>query len=97
MDVHGFNVSEDLFSSLQRSAHIWLRMLGSLTFYRRLLNDHVFSNPMFLSISRASPNRLDNAGEGGARKLPTIGHAIAGIMAGATVSFIAGNQSPVWV
>ncbi|GAM82186.1 hypothetical protein ANO11243_001650 [Dothideomycetidae sp. 11243] len=58
-------------------------MLGSLTFYRRLLNDNVFQ-----------PMR--RRGEGGKSlfkahddRLPTFGHAIAGVMAGCTVSFIA--------
>lgn len=65
-------------------------MLGSLTFYRRMLHENVFSNP---AISALSPTRLSFGGAGSQRqeasKLPTIGHAIAGVMAGATVSFIA--------
>ena len=65
-------------------------MLGSLTFYRRLLNDNVFSNPSFNALTRASTHKIDNAKKNGERRLPTIGHAVAGIMAGATVSFIAG-------
>ena len=60
-------------------------MLGSLTFYRRLLNDNIFSNPAFDTLGREA------AGERSAQQLPTIGHAVAGIMAGATVSFVAGN------
>ncbi|KAF2087470.1 mitochondrial carrier [Saccharata proteae CBS 121410] len=52
-------------------------MLGSLTLYRRLLNEHIF-NPV--------PN-LDYFES--AKKLPTVGHGLAGIMAGCTVSFIA--------
>jgi len=56
-------------------------MLGSLTVYRRLLHDHVFSNPRFRPHVAAS----DLAKE----KLPAFGHGIAGILAGATVSFIA--------
>ncbi|KAF2269827.1 mitochondrial carrier [Lojkania enalia] len=51
-------------------------MLGSLSVYRRALNDNVF-NP-----------RPGLMGEQG--KLPVIGHAMAGMMAGWTVSFIAG-------
>ena len=69
---------------------ISIRMLGSLTFYRRLLNDNVFSNPSFLAITRASTQKLGDLKDEGARKLPTVGHALAGIMAGTTVSFIAG-------
>lgn len=65
-------------------------MLGSLTFYRRILHENVFSNS---AISALSPTRLSLGGAGSQRqeasKLPTIGHAIAGVMAGATVSFIA--------
>ncbi|KAL6715661.1 hypothetical protein ACLMJK_006622 [Lecanora helva] len=64
-------------------------MLGSLTFYRRLLNDNVFSNPAFRTFKQASTHSLDKAKKGAENNLPTIGHAIAGIMAGATVSFIA--------
>jgi solute carrier family 25 (mitochondrial carnitine/acylcarnitine transporter), member 20/29 len=53
-------------------------MLGSLTVYRRLLSEHVFN------VSR------DEASVANAyAKLPTLGHGIAGVMAGATVSFIA--------
>lgn len=48
-------------------------MLGSLTLYRRLLHDHVFSRP----------------GSGEKLPLPAFGHGIAGILAGSTVSFVA--------
>jgi solute carrier family 25 carnitine/acylcarnitine transporter 20/29 len=55
-------------------------MLGSLSVYRRVLNDNVFN-----------PRRaLTTSNHGESHKLPTVGHAIAGVMAGATVSFIAG-------
>ncbi len=56
--------------------------LGSLTFYRRVLKDNVFCSPSILTISRASKQQVED-------RLPTIGHGIAGIMAGATVSLIA--------
>lgn len=56
-------------------------MLGSLTFYRRLLRDKVFSNPSF----RPGPSLAQLANE----PLPSFGHGIAGILAGGTVSFIA--------
>ncbi|KAF2757614.1 mitochondrial carrier [Pseudovirgaria hyperparasitica] len=49
-------------------------MLGSLTVYRRELLERVFTTPTLRTI--------DN-------KLPPVGHGVAGIMAGATVSFIA--------
>jgi hypothetical protein len=54
------------------------RMLGSLNVYRHILNDHIFHPGQGLHAVRS---------EG--PKLPTIGHGIAGIMAGCTVSFIA--------
>jgi solute carrier family 25 (mitochondrial carnitine/acylcarnitine transporter), member 20/29 len=56
-------------------------MLGSLTLYRRLLRENVFSNPALYP--RIPAAELAN------KKLPAFGHGIAGIMAGATVSFIA--------
>ena len=64
-------------------------MLGSLTFYRRILYENVFSNPAFIAVARASRHKLDPAKDAAENKLPTIGHAIAGVMAGSTVSFIA--------
>ena len=57
-------------------------MLGSLTLYRQLLHDSVFSSPTF----RRNTPREVLAKE----PLPTVGHSIAGTMAGCTVSFIAG-------
>lgn len=53
-------------------------MLGSLTLYRRLLLENVYP------VSRRS-------GDTGSvvEQLPTLGHGIAGVMAGSTVSFIA--------
>ena len=70
-------------------AHLASRMLGSLTFYRRILHENIFSNPAFIAVSRASRHKLDTAKDAAENKLPTIGHAIAGVMAGSTVSFIA--------
>lgn len=64
-------------------------MLGSLTFYRRILKDHVFSSPSILAISRASSRKIGHANHQVEDRLPTSGHGIAGIMAGGTVSFIA--------
>ncbi|KAF2470244.1 mitochondrial carrier [Lindgomyces ingoldianus] len=52
-------------------------MLGSLSVYRRILNDNIFN-----------PTRELNFGQ--QPKLPVLGHAMAGTMAGWTVSFIAG-------
>jgi solute carrier family 25 (mitochondrial carnitine/acylcarnitine transporter), member 20/29 len=61
-------------------------MLGSLTFYRKFLSENFFS-PSQLSASPSSYARREGPVE--VSKLPTIGHAMAGVMAGATVSFIA--------
>ena len=59
-------------------------MLGSLTLYRRLLNENVFqplrARPTSKAIWLSDEER---------KKLPAVGHGIAGMMAGWTVSFIA--------
>lgn len=58
-------------------------MLGSLTLYKRLLLENVFSKPelrKWVPFSRGQPDL---------GTLPSFGHGIAGIMAGTTVSFIA--------
>ncbi|CAL8575679.1 hypothetical protein XPA_001590 [Xanthoria parietina] len=60
-------------------------MLGSLTFYRRILKDHVFSKPLFQGVQTDAINKVVNV----EARLPTFGHGIAGILAGWTVSFIA--------
>jgi len=57
-------------------------MLGSLTLYRRLLLENVFSKPHIRQwIPFSSRQDLGT--------LPSFGHGIAGILAGTTVSFIA--------
>ena len=56
-------------------------MLGSLTLYRRLLLENVFSNPRIRPFLPFSSTDLHT--------LPSFGHGIAGILAGTTVSFIA--------
>ncbi|KAI1438425.1 carrier protein YMC2 [Xylaria sp. CBS 124048] len=58
-------------------------MLGSLTIYRRLLAENVFTPKLLLSNDNATPPLPAVA------HLPSFGHGIAGIMAGSTVSFIA--------
>lgn len=64
-------------------------MLGSLTFYRKLLLNTVFF-PNTMPASQSSLTRASSTAEAQQPpKLPTIGHGLAGIMAGATVSFIA--------
>jgi len=58
-------------------------MLGSLTLYRRLLLENVFSKSHlrpYLPFCRSQPDL---------KTLPSFGHGIAGILAGTTVSFIA--------
>lgn len=64
-------------------------MLGSLTFYRRVLHENFFSNPSMLALTPSPAARAAMDSEQVTHKLPTLGHAIAGVMAGATVSFIA--------
>src|SRR5580700_2957174 len=64
-------------------------MLGSLTFYRKLLHQNLF-RPERVIVPPPNSARwvmLPPPTEPG--KLPTLGHGLAGIMAGATVSFIA--------
>ena len=64
-------------------------MLGSLTFYRRVLHENFFVHP---HINARTPSAIQietPAIENTMRKLPAVGHGIAGIMAGWTVSFIA--------
>jgi solute carrier family 25 carnitine/acylcarnitine transporter 20/29 len=58
-------------------------MLGSLTLYRRLLHENVFSKPEIRRITPFARYQPDP------NTLPSFGHGIAGIMAGTTVSFIA--------
>lgn len=67
-------------------------MLGSLTLYKRILNDNLF-NPILTppsprSLDVIAPN-LSHAMEYTRPPLPIAGHALAGVMAGWTVSFIA--------
>lgn len=58
-------------------------MLGSLTLYKRLLLENVFSNPQLRNAIPFTSSQQD------LHNLPSFGHGIAGIMAGCTVSFIA--------
>ena len=64
-------------------------MLGSLTFYRRMLKDNVFSNPTIQTITRVSNHTIQQASGQIETRLPAFGHGIAGILAGCTVSFVA--------
>jgi solute carrier family 25 (mitochondrial carnitine/acylcarnitine transporter), member 20/29 len=65
-------------------------MLGSLTFYRKLLHQTLFS-PTHMSASPSGFARRDlsDMSPEQIHRLPTLGQGLAGIMAGATVSFIA--------
>lgn len=72
MEGHSISVEADCCS-----------MLGSLTLYRRLLLENVFSNPRIRAVTPFSKSQQDM------NTLPSFGHGIAGIMAGTTVSFIA--------
>ncbi|RDL39226.1 Mitochondrial carrier [Venustampulla echinocandica] len=64
-------------------------MLGSLTFYRKFLHRTLF-NPHHTFASPISFAQSDIPLQNGKlHKLPTLGHAMAGVMAGATVSFVA--------
>ena len=56
-------------------------LMGSLTLYRRLLKDHIFTNPVFNPEVPISTLQT--------RPLPSYGHGIAGLFAGTTVSFVA--------
>lgn len=53
-------------------------MLGSLSVYRRLLLENVWTNRMFVDEETIKKNTL-----------PSVGHGFAGMAAGATVSFVA--------
>ena len=64
-------------------------MLGSLNVYRRLLHEHVFTRESLLKHAPHTIRKSQSVIEEQVHKLPTIGHAIAGIMAGWTVSLIA--------
>lgn len=64
-------------------------MLGSLTYYRKLLNRTLFSPTRLYDSPSAFAQRSTPLSNDDLRKLPTLGHAMAGVMAGATVSFIA--------
>lgn len=70
-------------------------MLGSLSVYRRLMAQHVFHTdtwaPGTLLPAKRSPSSSTIASSSSAPQtaLPSFGHGLAGILAGATVSFIA--------
>lgn len=63
-------------------------MLGSLNFYRRILQENIFSKPFLVPLPSSAATQ-STATTKAREELPSIGHAIAGVMAGSTVSFVA--------
>lgn len=62
-------------------------MLGSLTLYRRILLENIFSKSQirpYIPFSNSSQLQMNDL-----NTLPSFGHGIAGLMAGITVSFVA--------
>ncbi|KAI9742312.1 MAG: hypothetical protein M1818_004212 [Claussenomyces sp. TS43310] len=64
-------------------------MLGSLTFYRKVLSQTLFSPARMTASPYTLGQRDVHLNREQIHKLPTVGHGLAGVMAGATVSFIA--------
>jgi solute carrier family 25 (mitochondrial carnitine/acylcarnitine transporter), member 20/29 len=64
-------------------------MLGSLTFYRRLLLENVFTSPTVFALDPFVRSRTGVVDKSSPAQLPALGHAIAGVMAGWTVSLVA--------
>ncbi|KAI1081309.1 mitochondrial carrier [Whalleya microplaca] len=67
-------------------------MLGSLTVYRRLLAEHVFVRQVPAHAGTPPPPEREGpiaATSHAAAHLPPVGHGVAGVLAGCTVSFIA--------
>jgi len=89
MDVHGLIVWSATPRAWLVLTYAAFRMLGSLTFYRRLLHENIFSTPSPLAVTRVLSQKSDATKQAAQNELPTIGHALAGVLAGATVSFIA--------
>ena len=64
-------------------------MLGSLTYYRRFLHENVFSSHNLRQYASSGVSLSKDTIREAETKLPTIGHALAGVAAGWTVSFVA--------
>ena len=64
-------------------------MLGSLNVYRRLLHEHVFTERGVLMRTPTTISKSKEVVEASTYKLPVLGHALAGVMAGWTVSVVA--------
>lgn len=54
-------------------------MLGSLTLYRRILHENVFSKSSMPPLGLSGKEQVEQANERAGEKLPTLGHAIAGV------------------
>lgn len=85
MDGDGLCVSVSSVDSTRFDANITSHgsMLGSLTLYRRILLENVFSDPglrPYIPFTSSQPDL---------KTLPTFGHGIAGVMSGMTVSMVA--------
>lgn len=65
-------------------------MLGSLAYYRRILLENVFSETAPSIASDLTIHDVEPTSQKQEHRLPALGHGIAGIMAGITVSFVAG-------
>ena len=64
-------------------------MLGSLTVYRRLLHEHVFTVGNMRTLLPTALRPREANIQRYAQQLPAVGHGVAGMMAGWTVSMIA--------
>ena len=64
-------------------------MLGSLTIYRRLLHENVFTERNFRTLLPTAIRPSDKNIQEYSKKLPAAGHGLAGMWAGWTVSMIA--------
>ena len=64
-------------------------MLGSLNVYRRLLHENVFTKHGLLVRTPMAFSKSGKVVEVSTHKLPVLGHALAGVMAGWTVSVVA--------
>ena len=80
-----WNLLPSLLTALTQSS----RMLGSLNVYRRLLHENVFTKHGFFVRAPAAITKSKEVVESSTHKLPVLGHALAGVMAGWTVSVVA--------
>ena len=64
-------------------------MLGSLNVYRRLLHENVFTKHGSIVRMPIAITKSQEVVGSSVHKLPVLGHALAGVMAGWTVSIVA--------